>query len=82
MRRIIELLLLSLSPFAASLATGTVADAWSSDGKGNITCADGSGATAVQNANGNWTVTRAGNKGSVGGSFPIEGKAALSACGE
>ena len=56
--------------------------AWSSDGKGNIRCQDGSSATAVQKSDGNWTVTKAGNNGKTGGSFPIEGKAALAACGE
>ncbi len=61
---------------------GGTAYAWNSDGKGNIRCGDGSSAQAVQQSDGNWTVTQAGKNGSTGGSFPTEGKAALYACGE
>ncbi len=46
-----------------------------------IRCGDGSYATVGQ-ANGGWTVLTAGKKGTVGGQFPIVGKAALAGCGE
>jgi hypothetical protein len=82
MRHVIGLPVLSLSLFAAACAFSVAAYAWSSDGKGNITCSDGSSAVAAKGTDDNWTVTKAGNKGSIGGSFPTEGKAALYACGE
>ena len=64
------------------LALSGPAFAWNSDGKGNIRCDDGSSATAVQRTDGTWTVTQAGTNGKTGGSFAIEGQAALYACGE
>lgn len=67
---------------AASLAMTGAAYAWSSDGKGNIRCADGSSATAVQQSDGTWTVTQTGKNGKTGSNFATEGKAALAACGE
>ena len=67
---------------AAVVAFGGVAYAWSSDGKGNIRCGDGSSATAAQQSDDTWRVTQAGKNGNSGGSFPTEGKAALYACGE
>lgn len=66
----------------AALASAGAAYAWSTDGHGNFRCSDGSSAKAVQTADGNWTVVQAGNHGQTGGNFPIEGKAALYACGE
>jgi hypothetical protein len=72
--------------FPAALLAGLVSSgaalAWSTDGHGNIRCGDGSNATVAQQDDGTWTVTQAGKKGRAGGSFPTEGKAALSACGE
>ncbi len=82
MRRTIGLPVLSLSVFAAACAFSAAAYAWSSDGKGNIRCSDGSDAQAVEQVDGTWIVVKAGTNGKVGGSFPIEGKAALYACGE
>jgi hypothetical protein len=66
----------------AALASAGAAYAWTSDGNGNIRCSDGSAAKAVQQQDGNWTVVKAGDHGSTGGSFPTEGKAAVYACGE
>jgi hypothetical protein len=71
-----------VAALAAVVALGGVAYAWSTDGNGNIRCADGSSATVTQQADNTWTVTQAGTNGSTGGSFPTEGKAALYACGE
>jgi hypothetical protein len=68
--------------FVATLMSSVASYAWSSDGKGNIRCNDGSSATAAQRTDGTWTVTQAGAAGHSGGTFPIEGKAALYACGE
>lgn len=66
-----------------SLAISGVAYAWSdTDGHGNIRCGDGSSATVAQMSNGYWTATSAGKNGKTGGSFGIEGQAALYACGE
>lgn len=67
---------------AAVGLTSAAAYAWSSDGKGNITCADGSHATVVQDADDNWLISQAGNKGNTDDSYPSEGKAAAHACGE
>jgi hypothetical protein len=64
------------------LGVSGAAYAWSTDGHGNIRCRDGSSATVAQPASGNWTATSAGKSGRTGGSFAIEGQAALCACGE
>lgn len=66
----------------AAALISTAANAWSSDGKGNITCSDGSHATVVQDADDNWLISQAGKKGSADDSYPTEGKAAAHACGE
>lgn len=67
---------------ATALASTSAAYAWTSDGHGNIRCGDGSSAKAIQKDDGNWTVVKAGDHGSSGGSFGTEGQAALYACGE
>jgi len=82
MRQVTGLLVLSLSFFAVACAFSIAACAWNSDGKGNIRCGDGSTATAIQRADSTWTVSQAGKNGKTGGSFAIEGQAALYACGE
>ncbi len=66
----------------ASLALSSAALAWSTDGHGNIRCGDGSSAKVAQQTDGTWTVTLAGKNGKTGGSFAIEGQAAVYACGE
>lgn len=66
----------------AGLVSSGAALAWSTDGHGNIRCGDGSSATVVQRPDTTWTVTQAGKNGKTGGSFGIEGQAALYACGE
>jgi hypothetical protein len=67
-----------------ALFAGSAAYAWSPDpdGSGNLTCGDGSRAQVAQQADGSWTVTQPGKKGSAGGSFTTMGKAAQAACGE
>jgi hypothetical protein len=74
--------LLIMSITATGLAVSSAAYAFVSDGNGNIRCSDGSPAKAVQRDDGTWTVVQAGAKGKTGGSFAIEGQAALFACGE
>ena len=74
--------LITLIVIGTSMVASGAAYSWSTDGRGNIRCRDGSTATVAQMANGNWTATSAGKSGKTGGSFAIEGQAALYACGE
>lgn len=71
-----------IAALAAIVTSTAAAFAWSTDGHGNIRCADGSSATVAEQSDGSWTVTSAGTSGSTGGSFPTEGKAAQYACNE
>ena len=65
-----------------SLAMTGAAYAWSSDGKGNIRCGDGSSATAGQTVRRHMERHRGGSQGKTGSGYATEGKAALAACGE
>lgn len=72
-----------LGVISISLAISGAAYAWSdTDGHGNIRCGDGSSAAVTQRSDGTWTATSAGKNGHTGGSFGIEGQAAMYACGE
>ena len=74
--------LITLIVIGGSMLASSAAYSWSTDGHGNIRCRDGSSATVAQLPNGSWTATSAGKNGKTGGSFAIEGQAALYACGE
>ena len=80
---LVPLLTLLLGVVGISLAISGAAYAWSDiDGKGNIKCRDSSMAKVEQRSDGTWTATQAGRNGHTGGSFGIEGQAAMYACGE